>query len=97
MAVKVMDEAGVDISSHYPKLVDFYIHDEWDYVITVCDDANETCPVFIGKVKHRLHMGFEDPSHATGTDDFIWSEFRRVRDEIKERFYKFYTEQIKQQ
>jgi arsenate reductase (thioredoxin) len=97
MAVKVMAEAGVDISSHYPKLVDFYIYDEWDYVITVCDDANETCPVFIGKVKHRLHMGFEDPSHATGTDDFIWSEFRRVRDEIKERFYKFYTEQIKQQ
>jgi arsenate reductase len=52
-AVKVMAEAGVDISSHYPKQVDFYIHDEWDYVITVCDDANETCPVFTGKVKHR--------------------------------------------
>ena len=57
-----MGEAGIDISSHYPKMVDQYINDEWDYVITVCEDANETCPVFIGKVKHRLHMGFEDPS-----------------------------------
>lgn len=94
-AVKVMDEAGIDISHHFPKLVDRYINDEWDYVITVCDDANETCPVFFGKVKHRLHIGFEDPSKKTGTDEFIWSEFRRIRDEIKETFYKLYVEQIK--
>jgi arsenate reductase len=94
-AVQVMKEAGIDISHHTPKMVDKYINDEWDYVITVCDDANETCPVFIGKVKHRLHIGFEDPSHAKGTDEFIWSEFRRVRDEIKEGFYKFYVENIK--
>ena len=94
-AVKVMAEAGIDISSHYPKMVDKYINDEWDYVITVCDDANETCPVFIGKVRHRLHIRFEDPSHAKGTDEFIWSEFRRVRDEIKEGFYKFYVENLK--
>jgi arsenate reductase (thioredoxin) len=60
-AVKVMSEAGIDISQHKPKLVDIYLKNEWDYVITVCDDANETCPVFIGKVKHRLHIGFEDP------------------------------------
>ena len=96
-AVKVMAEVGVDISTHYPKMVDKYINDEWDYVITVCDDANETCPLFIGKVKHRLHMGFEDPSHAAGADEFIWSEFIRVRDEIKKGFYKFYVEQIKPQ
>lgn len=96
-AVKVMAETGIDISSHYPKMVDTYINDEWDYVITVCDDANETCPVFIGKVKHRLHIGFEDPSHAQGSDEFIWSEFHRVRDEIKTSFYKFYVEQIKPQ
>jgi arsenate reductase (thioredoxin) len=96
-AVKVMAEAGVNISSHYPKIVDKYINDEWDYVITVCDDANETCPVFMGKVKHRLHMGFEDPSHVKGTDEFIWSEFHRVRDLIKEGFYKLYVEQIKPQ
>ena len=57
-------------------------------------EANETCPAFIGKVKHRLHMGFDDPSHATGTDEFIWSEFRRVRDEIKTGFYSFFLEEL---
>ncbi len=61
-AVKVMSEVGIDISQHKPKLVDIYLNEVWDYVITVCDDAKETCPVFFGKVKHRLHMGFEDPS-----------------------------------
>ncbi|MBN1416480.1 MAG: arsenate reductase ArsC [Bacteroidales bacterium] len=95
-AVKVMAEAGVDISHHTPTMVDQYLKDEWDYVITVCDHANETCPAFFGKVKHRLHMGFEDPSHMTGTDEFIWSEFRRVRDEIKESFWRFYNEAIRQ-
>ncbi len=94
-AVKVMKEVDIDISHHKPKSVEIYLDEVWDYVITVCDDANETCPVFSGKVKHRLHIGFEDPSHATGTDEFIWSEFRRVRDEIKKAFYKFYTETIK--
>jgi arsenate reductase len=94
-AVEVMAEVGIDIRSHYPKLVDQYLGEEWDYVITVCDDANETCPTFLGKVKHRLHIGFEDPSRAVGTDEFIWSEFRRVRDEIKERFEQFYRENIR--
>ncbi len=96
-AVKVMQEIGIDISHHIPKMVDQYLNDEWDYVITVCDSANETCPAFFGKVKHRLHIGFEDPSHAIGTDEFIWSEFHRVRDEIKTAFYKLYIEQIKPQ
>lgn len=96
-AVKVMKEVGIDISHHTPKMVDQYLKDEWDYVITVCDHANETCPAFLGKVKHRLHMGYEDPSHATGTDEYILKEFHRVRDEIKEGFYKFYVEQIKPQ
>jgi arsenate reductase len=94
-AIAVMKEAGIDISSHIPKNVDQYINEEWDYVITVCDDANETCPAFIGKVKHRLHMGFEDPSKVTGSEEFIWSEFRRVRDLIKEKFYEFYIKNIK--
>jgi arsenate reductase (thioredoxin) len=94
-AVKVMHEVGVDISHHKPKLIDIYLKDEWDYVITVCDDAEETCPVFIGKVKHRLHMGFKDPSHATGTNEYVLSEFRRVRDEIKKSFYTLCTTQIK--
>ncbi len=90
VAVKVMAEAGIDISKHIPKRVDEYLNDEWDYVITVCDQANETCPVFNGKVKQRLHMGFEDPSKVSGTEEYILSEFRRVRDEIKERFREFY-------
>ena len=94
-AVKVMSEVGIDISYHTPKMVDEYLNEEWDYVITVCDDANETCPAFFGKVKHRLHIGFEDPSHTTGTEDYIWSEFRRVRDEIKDAFLSFYVNQIK--
>ena len=96
-AVKVMQEIGIDISHHTPKMVDQYLSEEWDYVITVCDDANETCPAFFGKVKHRLHIGFEDPSHAVGSEEFIWSEFIRVRDEIKEGFWKLYVEQIKPQ
>jgi len=91
-AVKVMHEAGIDISRHKPQSVDKYLNYEWDYVITVCDNANETCPVFIGKVKNRLHMGFEDPSKFIGTDMEIMSEFRKIRDEIKIAFYKFYND-----
>jgi arsenate reductase len=94
-AVKVMAETGIDISNQYPKNVDEYINDKWDFVITVCDDANETCPVFKGKVKHRLHMGYEDPSFKTGTEDYILSEFRRIRDEIKNDLFKLYMERIK--
>ncbi|PWD98626.1 arsenate reductase ArsC [Marinilabilia rubra] len=96
-AVKAMKEIGIDISQHTSDSVNKYINDEWDYVITVCGGANENCPVFTGKVKHRLHMGFDDPSHATGSDEFIWSEFIRVRDEIKETFQKFYKEEIEPQ
>ena len=96
-AVKAMNEISIDISHHTPKMVDQYINEAWDYVITVCDHANETCPTFFGKVKHRLHIGFEDPSHAEGTDEFVWSEFIRVRDEIKAGFWKFYNEEIKPQ
>jgi arsenate reductase len=94
-AVAVMKEAGIDISHHKPKSVEEYINEFWDYVITVCDEANETCPAFVGKVENRLHIGFEDPSKATGSDEFIWSEFRRVRDEMKEKFYNLYVKQIK--
>ena len=96
-AVAVMKEIGIDISHHTSDSVDLYFRDEWDYVITVCGGANESCPTFTGKVKNRLHMGFDDPSHATGTDDFIWNEFRRVRDEIHRQFLDFYTEVIKPQ
>ena len=95
-AVQAMKEIGIDISHHTSDSVEKYLGDEWDYVITVCGGANEACPSFLGKVKNRLHIGFDDPSHAVGTDEFIWSEFIRVRDEIKAGFWKFYTEEIKQ-
>ena len=96
-AVKAMAEIGIDISHHTSDAVEIYLKDEWDYVITVCGGANENCPAFFGKVKHRLHIGFDDPSHAVGSEEFIWSEFIRVRDEIKYAFYKFYVEKIKPQ
>lgn len=89
-----MKDAGIDISNHTSDSVDKYLKDEWDYVITVCGGANEECPAFFGKVKHRLHMGYDDPSHAVGTDEFIWSEFIRVRDEIKDGFYQLYIQKI---
>ncbi|MGL4851464.1 MAG: arsenate reductase ArsC [Phocaeicola sp.] len=94
-AVKAMAEVGIDISTHTSDSVEVYLGEAWDYVITVCGGANETCPAFSGKVSHRLHMGFDDPSHAMGTPEFIESEFRRVRDEIKRGFYEFYLREIK--
>lgn len=93
-AVEVMMEAGVDISAHTPKSVDIYLNEPWDYVITVCGGANETCPMFTGEVGKRLHIGFDDPSDAVGSDEFVMSEFRRVRDEIKDGFERFYTAAI---
>ena len=72
-------------------------YDTWDYVITVCGSANETCPAFAGNVGKRLHIGFDDPSEAIGTTDFIRSEFERVRNEIRNEFTKFYLTEIKKQ
>ena len=94
-AVEVMKESRIDISDHTSDSVDKYLNDEWDYVITVCGGANESCPTFTGKVKHRLHIGFDDPSDAVGTPEFIQSEYIRVRDEIKKGFYEFYLKEIK--
>lgn len=94
LAVETMLEAGIDISSHTPKDVSIYLQQEWDYVITVCGGANESCPAFTGKVKHRLHMGFEDPSEATGTQEFIKSEFRRIRNRIRTGFRLFFHTNI---
>ena len=94
-AIEAMAEVGIDISHHTSDPVDKYLNDAWDYVITVCGGANEACPAFMGNVKHRLHIGFDDPSHAVGSEAFIRSEFQRVRNEIKERFYEFYNNEIK--
>lgn len=93
-AVAVMKEAGIDISRHTPQNVENYLYTDWDFVITVCGEAHENCPYFPGKVKHRLHMGFDDPSKVQGSEEFILSNFYRVREQIKNSFYKLYKEQI---
>ena len=95
LAVKVMREKGIDISGHTPHDVKEYLNEPWDYVITVCGGANENCPAFVGKVKHRIHIGFDDPSNAIGSEELVLAEFRRVRDEIKTRFEQFYNDNLK--
>jgi arsenate reductase len=94
-AIEVMAEVGIDISKNSPKSVDEFLNGQLDYVITVCDDANEACPVFIGMVKHRLHIGFEDPCRITGSDVFVLNEYRRIRDLIKKEFRSFYETILK--
>jgi len=87
-AVEVMRELGIDISSHRSKSVDEFLEQEFDYVITVCDNANEQCPVFPGRTK-RIHWSFEDPAAAQGDESARLGVFRRVRDEISERLEEF--------
>ena len=93
-SVKVMEEDGIDISSQYPQDVNEFVNQSFDYVITVCDNAKEVCPVFNGEVKQQLHIPFKDPYEATGTEEEVLAVYRRVRDEIKERFKRFYDEEI---
>lgn len=90
LAIATMKEIGIDISGHTSRNVNQYLNQEWDYVITVCGNANETCPVFIGKVKHRLHIGFDDPAKIEGTDKHIVNEFRRIREEIRLKLTEWY-------
>ena len=94
LAVKVMQEKGIDINDGVPKTVEKFIDDSFDYVITVCDEAREMCPVFTGEVKHCIHIGFDDPAGATGTDAEVLAVFRRVRDEIFRDFSDFYQQKI---
>lgn len=94
-AIEVMKENGVDISDGKPEKVDQYLDQAFDYVITVCGDAQENCPVFIGDVKHRLHIGFDDPAHAEGTEEEVMAVFRRVSREIKTDFKAFYEKNLK--
>lgn len=89
-AVKAMAEAGLDIGGQKPDSVALYTDQPFDYVITVCDGAREICPVFTGEVKNRLHLGFEDPASAKGSEEVVMPVYRKVRDQIKERFYEFY-------
>jgi arsenate reductase len=84
LAAQAMAEVGVDLSQHRSKVVDQFLDQTWDYVITVCDAANEACPVFPNK-SNRLHWSFPDPSQATGSEKQRLDVFRTVRDQIKDR------------
>jgi arsenate reductase (thioredoxin) len=94
-AIQMLNELGLDISNHYPKKVDEYLNEEWDFVITVCGGAKETCPMFLGKVKNRIHIGFEDPADAIGSEEEVMNEFRKIRDEILRDFFTFYNKNIR--
>lgn len=87
-AIQVMREIGVDISAHNSKSVDEFVGRDFDYVITVCDNANEQCPVFPGETK-RVHWGFDDPAATLGDEEARLSVFRRVRDEMRQRLRVF--------
>ena len=84
LAVRAMDELGIDISGQESKILERYLGETFDYVITVCDDANEACPVFPG-ARRRLHWSFEDPAQATGSEEERRRVFQSVRDQIRER------------
>src|SRR5688572_8997952 len=84
LAIKAMAERGIDITRHTSKTLDRFLDQPWDDVITVCDSANETCPVF-PKAGRRIHWSFEDPSKATGSEEARLATFRRIRDEIEAR------------
>ncbi|MEO8665766.1 MAG: arsenate reductase ArsC [Ignavibacteria bacterium] len=95
-SIKVMQEIGINISNHTPNNVNEFINESFDYVITVCDNAKVSCPVFTGKVKQKLHIGFVDPADAKGTKEKILNEYREVRDEIKASFLQIYNTRMKQ-
>ena len=84
LAIMAMAEVGIDLDGHTSKTIDVFFNQPWDYVITVCDSANERCPMFPGGTT-RIHWSFDDPSQATGTDEDKLKKFRRVRDEILAR------------
>ena len=83
-AIEVMREVGIDISGYRSKSVDEFVAQEFDYVITVCDNANEKCPIFPGRTE-RIHWSFEDPAAVQGDAEARLAVFRRVRDEIRDR------------
>lgn len=87
-AMAVMKEIGIDISSHRSKCLDEFLDQQFDYIITVCDNANQTCPTFPGNAT-RLHWSFDDPAEAQGTEEQVLAVFRRVRDKIFQRLRSF--------
>ena len=95
LAVQVMAEERIDISGHHAKSLDGFLLERFEYVITVCDDANEMCPVF-PNARHRLHWSFPDPSRAEGTLEERLSVFRAVRDAIRGRVEEFLTASVRE-
>ena len=93
LTIRAMDELGIDLGSHTSKTLDRFLAEPWDHVITVCDTANERCPVFPGAAM-RLHWGFDDPSAARGTEEERLAEFRRVRDAIATRLRSWLAERV---
>lgn len=83
LALKVMAEVGIDLSAHHSKGLEGFLDREWDYVVTVCDNANEACPLFPGG-KERIHKGFRDPGSIDGSNEEKLILFRQIRDQIKE-------------
>jgi arsenate reductase (thioredoxin) len=94
-AVQAMAEEGIDVGAGRPKSVEQYLGQRFDFVITVCDHANQICPVFTGEVRRRVHIGFDDPAAVQGSEDEVLAAFRRVRDEIQERLRRFYESEIR--
>ncbi|ALC18052.1 protein-tyrosine-phosphatase [Desulfuromonas soudanensis] len=92
-AVAVMAEIGIDISGHSSDHLSKYQGERFDYVITLCGDANETCPLFFGGVQ-RIHMGFEDPPRFTGTEAEVMAVYARVRDEIRRQMREFFDREL---
>ncbi|MDY0262993.1 arsenate reductase ArsC [Syntrophotalea acetylenica] len=92
-AVQVMAETGIDITTQTSDHLNKYDGQSFDYVITLCGDANERCPLFMGGVK-RLHMGFDDPPKATGSSEDVLAVYRRVRDEIREKLAEFFKSEL---
>jgi arsenate reductase len=90
-AIAVMNEIGIDISGHRSKSVDEFVDEHFDYIITVCDNAKETCPVFPGNAV-RIHWSFDDPAAVVGDEDVRQAEFRLIRDQIRSRLGKFLEE-----
>ena len=88
LAIQILSEIGIDITSHYSKTIGEFNGERFDHVITLCGSANEQCPIFFGGVR-RVHIGFDDPSRTVGTQEEILRDFRRVRDEIKEKLISY--------
>jgi arsenate reductase len=88
LAIRVLAELGIDISHHYSKTIAEFDGQQFDHVITLCGSANEQCPLFFGGVQ-RVHIGFDDPSRLSGSDEELLPEFRRVRDEIRQKLTEY--------